>query len=64
VLAAVTTPLELRRKHDVRVMLEGIVRRLRAAAAVWDYNLWNEKLDWFGRPDGKGIDNFITLLEE
>lgn len=52
------------RRMPQRAKLEGIVRKLRGDDAVWGYNLWNEKLDWFGRPDGKGIDDYIALLKE
>lgn len=52
------------RRSPQREKLESIVKTLRGNDAVWGYNLWNEKLDWFGYPDGRSIDDYITLLKE
>ncbi len=52
------------RRPEQRAKLKPIVEKLRGDDAVWGYNIWNEKLEWFANPDGKNIDEYITMLKE
>ncbi|MCE9555109.1 MAG: hypothetical protein K8T91_17300 [Planctomycetes bacterium] len=52
------------RRPEQRVNLKPIMEKLRGDKAVWGYNIWNEKLSWFGCTDGKNIDECITMLKE
>lgn len=52
------------RKPDQRVVVKKICEKVRGDDAVWGYNLWNEALSFFGNPDGKDIDTYVTMLKE
>lgn len=52
------------RKPDQRDAVKKLCEKVRGDDGVWGYNLWNEKLQDFGNPDGKNIDAYITMLKE
>lgn len=52
------------RKPEQRVAVRKICEKVRDDEAVWGYNLWNEALPYFGNPDGKNIDAYVTMLRE
>lgn len=52
------------RKPDQREVVKKICQKVGGDDAVWGYNLWNEKLQDFGNPDGMNIDAYITMLKE
>jgi hypothetical protein len=51
------------RRPKQRPDVEAICRKLRGNDAVWGYNLWNEKLSFFGYPDKKNIEQYIAMLK-
>lgn len=51
------------RRPAQRPRVEAMCRALRGAKAVWGYNLWNEKLSYFGYPDKKSIDEYTAMLK-
>lgn len=53
----------IRRPHQ-RATVEAICKKVRGDEGVWGYNLWNEKLDYFGRPDGKDLDAYLAMIRE
>jgi len=54
---------DIRRNEAQRAAVEAICRKVRGNDAVWGYNLWNEKLSFFGYPDGKSIDEYVLMLK-
>ena len=55
---------DIRRNAEQRAKVQAICEKSRGDDAIWGYNLWNEKLAWFGNPDGRGIDDYIHMLKE
>ena len=55
---------DIRRNDDQRARVRAICERARGDDAVWGYNLWNERLDYFGHPGGHDIDYYVGLLRE
>lgn len=51
------------RRPEQRPQVRAICEKVRGDDAVWGYNLWNETMSYFGRPDGKGIDDYIAMLK-
>ena len=51
------------RRPAQRAKVEEICKKLHGEEAVWGYNLWNEKLAFFGYPDDKSIDDYIDMLK-
>jgi len=49
------------RKADQQATVKAICEKVRNEPAVWGYNLWNEKLAFFGRPGGKGISEHLAM---
>jgi len=54
--------LDIRRPKQ-RPDVEAMCRKLRGEEGVWGYNLWNEKLPFFGYPDKKNIDQYIAMIK-
>ena len=52
------------RRPKQRPTVEAICRKLRDEPGVWGYNLWNEKLPYFGYPDKKNIDQYIAMIKK
>jgi len=52
------------RRAKQRPTVEAICRKLRNEPGVWGYNLWNEKLPYFGYPDKKNIDQYIAMIKK
>ncbi|MBY0232896.1 MAG: hypothetical protein K2W96_26740 [Gemmataceae bacterium] len=52
------------RRPEQRAFVKNLVARCRGDDAVWGYNLWNEALPHFGRPDGRGIDDYVRMLRQ
>jgi len=52
------------RRPKQRAKVEAMCRKLRGDDGVWGYNLWNEKLSFFGYPDGKNIEQYIAMLKK
>jgi len=44
--------------------VKALCEKVRGSKGVWGYNLWNEKLAFFGRPEGKDINHYLGLLRE
>jgi hypothetical protein len=55
---------DIRRNEEQRARVRAVCEKSRGDDAIWGYNLWNERLDYFGRPDGRGIDDYVSLLRE
>lgn len=55
---------DIRRGEPQRDRVRAICREARDDPAIWGYNLWNERLDFFGRPDGKGVEEYLALLRK
>lgn len=55
---------DIRRNAEQRAAVKAICEKVRGHKAVWGYNLWNEKLPHFGRPDGRDVDDYIKMLRE
>jgi len=52
------------RRPKQRGTVKAICEKLRGEKAVWGYNLWNEKLPFFGYPDGKSIDDYVAMIKQ
>ena len=52
------------RRPAQRPRVEAMCRKLRGHDGVWGYNLWNEKLSYFGYPDKKSIEQYIAMIKE
>ena len=55
---------DIRRNEQQRARVKQICEKCRGDNAIWGYNIWNEKLAWFGYPDGKSIDDYIRMLKK
>lgn len=55
---------DIRRNEKQRAAVKAICQKVRGNDAVWGYNIWNEKLSFFGYPDEKSIDDYILMLKE
>jgi len=55
---------DIRRNEKQRATVKAICEKVRGNDAVWGYNIWNEKLSYFGYPDKKSIDDYILMLKE
>jgi hypothetical protein len=55
---------DIRRNAEQRARVKEICEKSRGDDAIWGYNIWNERLPWFGNPDGKSIDDYIRMLKE
>lgn len=55
---------DIRRNAEQRAAVKAICEKVRGHKAVWGYNLWNEKLPHFGRPDGRDVDDYIRMLRQ
>lgn len=51
---------DIRRNNEQRKRVEEICKRCKCSEAIWGYNLWNERLDWFG--DFKKLDLYVRML--
>ena len=52
------------RRPEQRAAVKTICEKVRGEPAVWGYNLWNEKLAFFGRPFGKDVNDCLAMLRE
>jgi len=50
------------RRPEQQAAVEAICRKVRGEPAVWGYNLWNEKLAFFGRPFGSDVNDCLAML--
>jgi hypothetical protein len=55
---------DIRRNEKQRAAVRAICEKSRNDAAVWGYNIWNEKLAYFGYPDKKSIDDYILMIKK
>jgi len=55
---------DIRRNQQQRATVKAICEKVRGDDAVWGYNIWNEKMSFFGYPDGKSIDDYILMLKQ
>lgn len=55
---------DIRRNAEQRANVKAICEKVRGESAVWGYNLWNERLDFFGRPDGRDLNTYLAMLQE
>jgi hypothetical protein len=55
---------DIRRNDEQRARVRATCEAARGDDAVWGYNLWNERLRDFGRPDGRGVDDYVRLLKQ
>jgi len=55
---------DIRRNEPQRARVKAICEKVRGEDAVWGYNIWNEKLSYFGYPDDKSIDDYILMLKK
>lgn len=55
---------DIRRNEEQRATVKAICEKVRGNDAVWGYNIWNEKMSYFGYPDGKSIDDYILMLKK
>lgn len=51
---------DIRRNEEQRKRVEEICKKCKGSDAIWGYNLWNERLDWFG--DFKKLDLYLRML--
>ena len=51
---------DIRRNDVQRGRVRDICRKCRGSEAIWGYNLWNERLDWYG--DFKRLDLHLRML--
>jgi hypothetical protein len=52
------------RREAQQPTVKALCEKVRNESAVWGYNLWNERLDYFGRPGDKGINDYLAMLRE
>ncbi|MFW6161815.1 MAG: hypothetical protein ACODAJ_03545 [Planctomycetota bacterium] len=52
------------RRPAQQAAVQAICEKVRGDKGVWGYNLWNEKLAFFGRPEGKSINHYLGLLRQ
>ncbi len=55
---------DIRRNEEQRAAVKAICEKSRGEDAIWGYNIWNEKMAFFGYPDGKSIDDYILMLKK
>jgi hypothetical protein len=55
---------DIRRNEEQRARVKAICEASRGDSAIWGYNLWNERLDWFGKVDGRDVNDYLRLLKE
>ncbi|MDP6505920.1 MAG: hypothetical protein QF886_20020, partial [Planctomycetota bacterium] len=51
---------DIRRSDAQRARIKANCIKSRGSDGIWGYNLWNERLDWFG--DFKKLDLYIRIL--
>ena len=52
------------RRDDQRENVKAICLKVRGDDGVWGYNLWNERLDYFGKPVAQRLNRFLAMLRE
>lgn len=55
---------DIRRNDEQRARVRAICEQSRGDDAIWGYNLWNERMDYFGKPGGHDLSHYVRLLRE